>query len=431
MSKLDSSETDVVSSYHADETTLRAFRLTVISGPDAGAEYESTGERMVVGSCASADFVLSDRTVSRFHCELAVDDSNVQLRDLGSRNGTKIDKTSILSARLSGPVRLTLGGTELRFEEISDQVKIPLAPGERLGGMVGGSKAMRATFSLIERAARTNTNILIEGEPGVGKALAAATLHELSERSEGAFGVVDCSEPENVVAHDLFGDRTEPGALEICDGGTVVLEDVGGLSDALQDDLQRALDQKWLQRVKEGEQHRCDTRVLATSRRNVRRDVNARRFRTGLFNTIAEVRIRIPPLRERLFDVRLLVSAFLADLDSADSPAARQLMSGDTIDALCGYEWPDNVRELKQYVERCLSLDEVLEPASDADPDVPPIIDSSIPLRPARDEWVRYFERCYLADLLERTGGNVSAAARRAGVDRVHMHRLLKNAGLR
>ncbi len=430
MDELDTSATELLGAYSAEETTIRAFRLTVIGGPDAGAVFVSTGDRVVVGTNESADFVLSDRTVSRFHCELAVDDTGVHLRDLDSRNGTRVDKVWIHEARLAGPVLLALGGTEVRFEEVSDEVKIPLTAGERLGSMVGGSTVMRAAFSLIERAALAEADILIEGEPGVGKALAATSIHELSPRREAAFGVVDCSEPENVVAHDLFGDEREPGALEICDGGTVVLEDVGALGENLQNELQRALDRGALQRA-DGTVKPFDTRMLSTSRRNIRRDVNARRFRTGLFTAIAEVRIRIPPLRERVSDIRLLVSAFLEELDAVDSPAARQLLSGPTMDALCGYSWPDNVRELKQYVERCVRRAQVIEPAADADPSEPPVIDSAIPLRAAREEWVRHFERRYLADLLERTGGNVSAAARRAGVDRVHMHRLLKAAGLR
>jgi len=430
MDEIDTSETDLLGAYSAEETTIRAFRLTVVGGPDAGAVFVSTGDRVVVGTNESADFVLSDRTVSRFHCELSVDDSGVHLRDLDSRNGTRVDKLWIHEARLAGPVLLALGGTEVRFEEISDQVKIPLTAGERLGGMVGGSTVMRAAFSIIERAALAEADILIEGEPGVGKALAAATIHELSPRREAAFGVVDCSEPEAVVAHDLFGDDREPGALEICDGGTVVLEDVGALGENLQKELQGALERSAIQRA-DGSIKPFDTRLLSTSRRNIRRDVNARRFRTGLFTAIAEVRIRLPPLRERVSDIRLLVSAFLEELDAVDSPEARQLLSGPTTDALVGYSWPDNVRELKQYVERCVRRAQVIEPAADADPSEPPVIDSSLPLRAAREEWVRHFERRYLADLLERTGGNVSAAARRAGVDRVHMHRLLKAAGLR
>ena len=431
MSESDTIATEVISDHGAAETSILGFRLTVLSGPDAGAVYDSDDERTVVGSHESADFTLSDRTISRFHCEFSVDEVGVHLRDLDSRNGTKLDNALVDSIRLKGPVRLTLGGSEVRYEEVSEEVRIPLAADERLGDMVGGSKPMRAVFSLLTRAARSSANVLIEGEAGVGKALAAVTLHEQGDRAEGAFGVVDCGAPDDAVRHDLFGDNNEPGALELCDSGTLVLEDLGALSDALQAELQRALEQSGLRRGVDKRLCSFDTRVVATSRRNLRRDVNARRFRTSLFTTIAAMRIRLPPLRERLFDIPLLVSTFLEELGALESPAAAQLLTGHTIESLRRYTWPDNVRELRRHVDRCVALDHAVEPTTEPNDGAQPVIDTSIPLRQARDEWLRYFERRYLADMLERTGGNVSAAARRAGMDRVHMHRLLKNAGLR
>jgi len=431
MDENDSLGTELLSEELGGEASIRAFSLSVLSGPDAGAVYQSKGERTVVGSHESADFVLADRTVSRFHCEFSVDDTGVQLRDLDSRNGTKLDNALVQEVHLRGPVRLKLGNTEIRYEDASEGVRIPLAPDERMGRMVGGSKGMRAVFSLLERAAHSSANVLIEGEPGVGKALAAATVHEHSDRAEGAFGVVDCSVPDDVASHDLFGDAREPGALELCDGGTLVLEDLGALSGDLQSELQRALDQSAVRRGEDRQLYAFDTRVIATSRRNLRRDVNVRRFRTALFTSIAAVRVRIPPLRDRAFDIPLLISTFLEELGALESPAATQLLNGKTIESLRGYAWPDNVRELKLHVERCVALDHAVEPAAEQDSGEPPVIDTSIPLRQAREEWLRYFERRYLADMLQRTGGNVSAAARRAGMDRVHMHRLLKNAGLR
>ncbi len=430
MDDADSMATELLSEQDG-EATIRAFRLSVLSGPDAGAVYQSTGERTVVGSHEAADFVLSDRAVSRFHCEFSVSESGVHLRDLDSRNGTKLDNVLVERACLKGPVRLTLGSSEIRYEEVSEDIRIPLTADERLGRMVGASKAMRVVFSLLARAARTDSHMLIEGEPGVGKALAAVTVHELSDRAEGGFGVVDCSAPDHVVGHDLFGDAQEPGALELCDRGTLVLEDLGALSEPLQAELQRVLDQSAVRRGEDRRLYPFDTRVIATSRRNLRRDVNVHRFRTTLFTTIAAARVRIPPLRDRPFDVPVLISAMLEELEAMGSPAANQLLAGKTIEALRRYAWPGNVRELRRHVERCVALDHAVEPVGKLDAGEPPVIDTAIPLRQAREEWLRYFERRYLADMLERTGGNVSAAARRAGMDRVHMHRLLKNAGLR
>lgn len=430
MKEPSSNTTKVMPESFDDEAQIRAFRLVVISGPDEGAEYESSSERTVIGKHESADFVLTDATVSRFHCELSVDESGVQLRDLDSRNGTKIGGALIAEARLVGPVVLAVGGTELRFEEISSSVRISLSTNERMGAMIGGSRPMRALFSLLSRASSSSANVLIEGEPGAGKGAAAATIHECSQRSEGPFGVVSCSAPAKVVEHDLFGGGDEPGALELCSGGTLVLEDVGALTEALQARLQRALEEHAVRRNDGGKLHGFDTRIVATSRRNLRRDVNLRRFRTPLFTRIAALRLRVPPLRERLFDIPLLIAAFLDEAGAADSPAAAGLLTGGSIESLRAHSWPGNVRELRAYVERCVSLDRVVAPSS-AESDAMPVIDPSVPLRQARDEWLAYFQRRYLADALERSGGNVSAAARMIGIDRVHMHRLLKSAGLR
>jgi DNA-binding NtrC family response regulator len=415
-----------------DHQQIRSFRITVLDGPDAGRIYQSDGDRAVIGTHESADFSLTDRTVSRFHAELSVDDGGVSLRDLDSRNGTRVENLLIQSVRLDGPMLISFGKTQVRFELVSDKVAVPLAPGEQFHGMVGSSTAMRATFNLLERAATTRANILIEGEPGTGKGLAAAAIHDASDRSEGPFGVVDCSHPEDAVRRELFGTGgdDEPGALVMCDGGTLVLEDLGALAPPLQADLVRALDDGAV-RAADGQKRAFDTRIIATTRRNLRRDVNTGRFKTGLYSIVAVLRVRLPPLRERPLDIPVLVATFVDQLGASRAPAASKLQSGASIEMLRDYTWPENVRELRTHVERCLAADEVVEPGDDPTSIELPGIDPGMPIREARAEWVQYFERRYLGELLDKTNQNVSAAARIAGVDRVHMHRLLKAHGLR
>jgi DNA-binding NtrC family response regulator len=388
---------------------VRAVRVEVVTGPDAGACLRGDSERIVVGTHRSADLVLTDRTVSRFHLELVIEDEAVHLRDLGSRNGTLLDGVELESARLRGPTIVAIGKSELRIDLLGDLVPVVLAPQERLGGLVGVSAAMRLAFGRLHQAALRDAHVLIEGERGTGKALAAVAVHELASHRDGPLDVIDCGASALEIEAQLAS-----GAIERCRGGTLVLDDVGSLVRGTQRVLIRAL---------EG---RAGTRVIALSRRNLQVDVNAERFAPELFELLAGARIRMPPLREHTEDIPLLVARFVDRLGATGTPAAAQLLAADSIEQLRAAPWPGNVRELRALVERTITSGGLAEPEL-----APPLIDGSLPLRDARERWVRYFERSYVAELLERTGGNVSAAAQLAGVDRVYMHRLITRVGLR
>jgi len=412
-----------------DLLAIGTFRLTVVSGPDAGAEFSSSSERVVVGTHPTADFRLSDRAVSRFHCELSVDERGVRLRDLDSRNGIQVENVWLETARLSGPVVLQLGNTQLRFQEIIDSVQLEITDGDRFGGLIGNSSRIRSTFALLERAAASEDRVLLEGEAGAGKSLAAASLHEHSKRSDAGFGVVDCGAPESMVHSELFGSEDTPSALVLCDGGTLVLDDVGALTYDTQRLLLEVLEHRAL--ADRGRSTRFDTRIVSTSRRNLRRDVNAGTFEVELYAMLAARRIRLPSLREHSHDIPALVSHFAAGIGADDADPEGQLMTIGAIDELRAYRWPGNVEELRRHVERCVVLGRTVAPPETPAFDEALVVDTSIPLRRARAQWIKEFERRYLRDMLARTDGNVSAAARKADIDRVHMYRLLKAAGLR
>jgi DNA-binding NtrC family response regulator len=172
-----------------------------------------------------------------------------------------------------------------------------------------------------------------------------------------------------------------------------------------------------------------DVRIIAATNRNLKQEVNARRFRSDLYFRIAVIVVTMPPLRERLSDVPLIVDGILGDLGARDLPAAAALRSGELLPELTRHGWPGNVRELRNYVESFLVHAE-RAPSPSSQPDEP-VIDVSQPLRAVRDRWIRWVERRYLERLLAEHGNNVSAAARAAGIDRVHLHRLLSRAGLR
>ncbi|HUH02749.1 MAG TPA: sigma 54-interacting transcriptional regulator, partial [Kofleriaceae bacterium] len=212
------------------------------------------------------------------------------------------------------------------------------------------------------------------------------------------------------------------------DGGTLFLDEIGELALDLQPKLLRALDRREIQRVGSTERRVVDVRIVAATNRDLPAEVNARRFRSDLYFRLAVLVVRLPPLRERTSDIPALVEAILAGSGDPDSPMARSLAGGELLPELLRHSWPGNVRELRNYVESCLARQ---ESALDVMASREPTIDISQPLRAVRDRWVRHLERRYLEELLAAHGNNVSAAARVAGVDRVHLHRLLRRAGLR
>jgi two-component system, NtrC family, response regulator GlrR len=422
---------------------VQRLRLRVESGPDAGREVTSRGTRIVIGGDESADLVLTDGAVSRFHCEIVVDGARVRLRDLGSRNGTVVDGITVLDAMIDPGATLTLGRSRVRFDTGNDLVRIPLSENERFGVMVGRSTAMRAVFAILERAAASDATVLLTGETGTGKEAAAESLHMTSPRRDGPFIVVDCGAiPPNLLEAELFGhekgaftgaNAARLGAFEAASGGTIFLDEIGELAPDLQPKLLRALERREVKRIGANAHTTVDVRVIAATHRDLRAEVNAKRFRADLYYRLAVVEVSLPPLRDRGDDLALVVEHLLARVP----PAQRAELSTPAFVAhLAAHRWPGNVRELRNYLDRCLALGVDLAPAPTGASEGEPAasnggVDASTPLREAREEATRRFERAYLEDLLRRHGDNLAAAARAAAVDRAHLYRLLWKHGLK
>jgi two-component system, NtrC family, response regulator GlrR len=322
----------------------------------------------------------------------------------------------------------------------------------RFGGLVGSSEPMLRLFDLLERAASSESTVLIEGETGTGKEVSAHAIHERSARAKAPFIVVDCGAiPGQLLESELFGYErgaftgavaSRAGAFEAADGGTIFLDEIGELSVDLQPKILRALESRKIKRVGSNEYQPIDVRVIAATNRNLREEVAAKRFRSDLYYRLAVLQIKLPPLRERKSDLPALVDDVLMQLGIADSQAAMPLRSPEFIATLADYRWPGNVRQLRNYVERRVALgDQIAPPGSESLPPEttgserpsprPPAILFDQPLKIAREQWNNAFEASYLTGLLARHGDNVAAAARAAGVNRVHFYRLLWKHGLR
>jgi transcriptional regulator with PAS, ATPase and Fis domain len=395
------------------------FRL-IVEEPAGTREFVSQSDTAVVGTHESADVVLTDRTVSRFHCQVTVEGGRARLRDLGSKNGTQVNGVSIVDAYLDQGATLKVGHTTMRFEIGAEQVAIPLSRQPRFGALVGASAQMRAVFALLERAAAGNVTLLVEGETGTGKEGAAESVHRLSARRDQPFMVVDCGAlPPQLLESELFGHEkgaftgavaARQGVFEAASGGTVFLDEIGELAPDLQPKLLRVLERGEVKRVGADRYERVDVRIIAATHRNLRSDVNERRFRSDLYYRLAVLVVTLPPLRERIEDLPLLVEHLLGEL-GADATQAARLRTPAFTGELMAHRWPGNVRELRNYVERSLALVDAPR-AGGASPRS---------YKDARASW----ERTYLDALLKASKGNVAAAAREAGLDRAAFYRLL------
>jgi two-component system response regulator AtoC len=311
---------------------------------------------------------------------------------------------------------------------------------------------MKAVYRLLEKAAAVDATVLVHGETGTGKELAARAIHALSPRRERRFVPVNCGAlPGELVESELFGHArgaftgaaaAKPGLFQEAQGGTIFLDEVGELPLPAQVKLNRVLQEKEIRRVGETQATPVDVRVVTATHRDLREEVRAGRFREDLFYRLNVFAVALPPLRERPEDVPLLATHFL----EKHANALRRTLRGfapDALARLAAHPWPGNVRELENVVERAVAVaaGEVVEvgdlpPELGAAPGAPAVPAPAAALAAlaykdavagARDRVTRE----YLVALLTEFGGNVTRAAERAGVERESLHRLLRKHGLR
>jgi DNA-binding NtrC family response regulator len=316
-----------------------------------------------------------------------------------------------------------------------------------LGGLIGQSPAMRAVFDTVERLRESDATVLIRGESGTGKELVARALHAASSRAGGPFVPIQCAAiPEALFESELFGH--EPGAftgavaqrrglLEKADSGTLFVDEIGDLSLPVQAKLERALQERELVRLGGTAPIPVDFRVLAATNRDLEAMVRSGAFREELYWRLNVVPLLLPPLRDRREDVPLLVDHFL-QLAVERLGVGRKTMTMEAMILLARQPWPGNVRELQNVVERLAVLHPEAEElgvgdlpedmraglADIADTSAVDLTQLSYP-----DALLR-FERDYLGALFARTAGNITEAARLAGLSRGHLHRKARQVGV-
>jgi DNA-binding NtrC family response regulator len=326
---------------------------------------------------------------------------------------------------------------------------------ERVGaaadGLVGNSAPIREVTRMIEAVAYSAATVLITGESGTGKELVARALHSRSPRKSHPFVALNCGAlTETLLESELFGhvkgsftgaQRDQKGLFDAADGGTIFLDEIGDIPPATQVRLLRVLQEGEFKRVGAAESIKVDVRVIAATHRDLPKLVKSGRFREDLFYRLNVINLGLPPLRDRVEDVALLAHHFLRRYTDRLGKKVKGI-SGEAMELLGGYRWPGNVRELENAIERAVVL---CRGDSIGAADLPPAITGrSAPLvreapaggdeaawltqsyAAAKEQALRRFEKGYVDALMKACDNNISAAARKAGMDRSNFKRVLR-----
>jgi transcriptional regulator with PAS, ATPase and Fis domain len=442
-----------------DLIMLRRYQIVVVAKDGNKRKYDLGKKKIVkIGKKSDNDIVIAhDKTVSRNHAEIhCTEDNQYILRDLNSTNGTLINGMKVKEAFLSQGDLIQIGETSIEFQTYDEKVQIEPSDKNFFGNLVGRSRKMRQIFGVLERVSPSQATVIIEGETGTGKELVAQAIHANSLRKDKPFVVFDCSAvAPNLIESELFGHmkgsftgavKDRIGSFEAANGGTIFLDEIGELTIDLQPKLLRALEQREIKRVGSTQSARIDVRVICATNRNLKDEVEKGKFREDLYYRLSVVKILVPPLRERLEDIPLIVEKVLANARYNRKPDGTYYVmrvEDDALKILQRYQWPGNVRELNNILERAVSFarDGVIHgadlqfvfneiEAGDEATVRMNVIDVDKPFKEAKQAVVETFEKEYLQELLEKFKGNVSKAAREAKIDRKHLRNLLIKYGL-
>jgi len=344
-----------------------------------------------------------------------------------------------------------------RLRTENRRLKSELAQTERLGGIIGSTPQIKLVYSLIEKVGPTDVSVLITGESGTGKELVAREIHRVSGR-EGAFIAVNCAAlPTDLIESELFGHEKGAftgaatrriGKLEAAARGTLFLDEVGDMSLQTQAKLLRALEEKSFERLGSNDTIAADVRIVsATNKRLVEDEIPGGRFREDLFYRLSVVSVALPPLRERREDIPALAQSFCARLSLAHK-AGEVTISQPVYQRFYEYDWPGNIRQLRNCIERAIILSDNQTITLDVLPqelqnkqrvdqvktevgarvsgDGPEAIPSSLKLKEAKKQ----FEVRYIEKILEQTQGNITQAASLLGIHRQSLQQKIKDLGL-
>ena len=384
------------------------------------------------------DLVVAEPSVSRKHVELKLVPEGVEILDLCSSNGTWYMGQRLEHMVLGLGSRIRIGVCDVVIEADPESLGTPAAvdgaPAE-YRGIVGESAAMRRLFLMLGRLEGSLAHVLVEGESGAGKELVVNAIREGSVLASRPFVSVNCGAiGRELVLSELFGHRkgsftgaieNRRGAFDEADGGTLFLDEIGELPLDVQPALLRALEIGEVRPIGEAHAHKVKVRVLAATNRNLEDEAREGRFRQDLYYRLAVVKVRVPPLRDRMDDIPALARRIAAAEGVHELPET-------FINSLSMRSWPGNVRELRNAIQSFLALGEseiapgLYDPLLSA---LQRVVDPAAPYTEQKDAVVAMFTQVYVRALLAQTGGNQTEAARIAGLDRGYFGRLATKHG--
>ncbi len=434
----------------ADILTDEGYQvLTALTAQDGMAKLEAEAPELLI-----LDVWLPDEDGLKLLQKIRQKDKNLPVIVI-SGHGTvemavkaiKLGAFDFLEKPLSYDRVVVTVANALRFRALEEE-NIRLKAKLTGPGLTGKSPLIEKVKEEIARVAVTDATVLITGESGVGKEVAARMIHALSRRAEGPFIAVNCAAiPEELIESELFGHEkgaftgaqtTKKGKFDLADGGTIFLDEIGDMSLSAQAKVLRVLQEKCFERVGGTKTIKVDVRVIAATNKDLRQEIEAGRFREDLYFRLNVIPIHIPPLRERPEDIPLLVEEFLEEF-ARHSGLGRKKLSPEAMAALTNYHFPGNVRELRNLIERLviMSQGEIIELK-----DLPSEILTSSPQRApltSEEPWFKcddfkkaraLFEREFLKRKLAEHRGNISQTAEAIGLERSYLHRKLKSLGL-
>ncbi|MDR3567555.1 MAG: sigma-54 dependent transcriptional regulator [Syntrophobacteraceae bacterium] len=312
--------------------------------------------------------------------------------------------------------------------------------------MIGESPAVGALWEQIQRAAPTNATVLITGENGTGKELAAKMIHLLSRRSTSRIIEVNCAAiPEELIESELFGHEKgaftgaherRKGKFDLANGGTLFLDEIGDMSNRTQAKILRIIQEQVFERVGGSRPIEVDVRIVAATNKDLQKEIELGRFRQDLYYRLNVIPIFVPPLRERLEDLELLVEHFATEI-ACESALGKKKIDPRIYRTLQIYPWPGNIRELRNFIERLI----IMTPGNVIGPeDLPADFRNGLREENGDTAWLECqtmeearacFERDFLLRRLEENGWNISLTAGKVGLERTHLHRKMKALGIK
>ena len=434
-------------------------RLIAIAGLMEGAFYMLPEQEITVGGDPSNLLVIEDAAVAPFHCVIDGREGDFRLRNAGAASGLTVNGLPVDERALVHGDEIRIGETlflylayeaetpaDFRLQREIERLELEnrrlQAASHVDHDMVGDSPAIRGVYQFIAKVAPTESTVLIDGESGTGKELVARAVHRNSRRAAKPFVALNCAAiTETLLESEMFGHEKgsftgavaqKRGKLEVADGGTIFLDEIGEMSPGLQAKLLRVLQEHEFERVGGTRTVRTDLRVVAATNRDLAEQTRKGAFRQDLYYRLNVVKVTMPPLRDRRRDIPLLAQHFIQKFARrASRPVAG--LSPAARDLLLRYDWPGNVRELENAIERAIVMGSTEFILPDDLPET--LFEEALPPPGAPltlfHAIVNHAKKQVILRAFDETGGNYTDAARLLGLHPNYLHRLIRNLDLK